>query len=143
MCNLEELKKMSLVTKIRLHHKYSAANGFVNRIMVDNFASLFNCTTVNQYSDKVTAPPQSVSDNWRMTVNVCIVFRPIEVLFMVFLYSGFRSPLSPLFCFIKEFVVMCVLCLCVGGIICGVSFVITVDPRYLDFAYLEQPLISK
>ena len=55
------------------------------------------------------------------------VVRAIVVLFVAFLYSGFRSSLSPLLCFIKVFLTICVsisvcVCVCVwvgGGGECG------------------------
>ena len=36
------------------------------------------------------------------------VVGPIEVLFVVFLSTGFRSPLSPLYGFITAFLILCV-----------------------------------
>ena len=49
-------------------------------------------------------PLQFFFDAW---LSMCVVGL-IVVLFVVFLCSGFRSPLSPLLCFITEFLIICV-----------------------------------
>ena len=43
----------------------------INPIMVDNFASLFNCTMCSGSQTKWRLPPQSVSEEWYLTINVC------------------------------------------------------------------------
>ena len=62
-----------------------------NPIIVDNFASLFN---------------RSVWIVLRKIMNICS--QVIAILYMVFFYFDFRLSFSPLFSFIKLFIIMCV-----------------------------------
>ena len=68
----------------------------INQIMKNNFASLFNCTT---------AALSSICFRW-LTINVGL----IVFLFVVIKCSSFRSPLSPLLCFITLVFIICVHC---------------------------------
>ena len=53
---------------------------------------------------KCRLPSQSVSDGRYLVINICCrTVGLIVFLFVVFLFSGFRSPLSPLLCFITVF----------------------------------------
>ena len=70
--------------------------------MVVNFASLFNGKT-RLYDASMLNLFQKVCA-W---LSIFVV-GPIEVLFVVLLYFHYRSPLSPLLCFITVFVVICV-----------------------------------
>ena len=65
----------------------------VRSIMVDNSASLLNCTKAS--SDRWRHLPQSVSDGWLAGLSISVVGL-IMVLFVVFLCSSFISPLGPL-----------------------------------------------
>ena len=73
---------------------------FFKLIMLDNFASVFNCTTVSWTSNLnwITAPSQSLSDGGSWLLHFMIW--PIMVQPVAFFYSGFRLSLSPLFWFI-------------------------------------------